>query len=633
MKLQYILIITIVLTMFSCGIKEDKDEKGAKKIVAEDFFKSREQTNFRISPDGQYIAYIGSKNNHNNIFIRKIGQPPDVSLTNTDRDINSFYWGNKDYILYLQDNDGDENYRLYRINIYNREIKCLTDFENVQTGIIDLLRSQDENIIIRMNQRDPEIFDPYRLNIVTGDLELLYRNPGKLRGWMTDNSGKIRFATSDVLLYRKDDKSELREVIELGPDDVFDPEFFTGTNEHVYAYSNIGRDKIAIVEFDPDEGKEVKVLFESPEYDAFGDDERDSFTCSPSMGRLLFARYTAEKRELVFFDRSLEKIYKKIKRKIGNDYEINFTSFSNDLTQFIIHVSSDRLEGIYYYYDNRSGYLEKLHSDSPWLEQKEMAEMKPISFRARDGLLIHGYLTLPKGLKPEGLPVVVNPHAGPQWRNSWVFDLKTQFLANRGYAVLQVNFRGSEGYGKQFLRAGFRQWGLKMQDDITDGVNWLIDQGIADKNRIAIFGGSFGGYAALAGVTFTPDLYACGIDLWGISNYFTLYRSFPSYWKSALVEINERWGDIGRDSVQMYQTSPVFHADQVKAPLLIFQGANDVRVKRGQSDEMVEALRKRNKEVEYVLIQGEGHGFSDEKRLIDQMKKIEDFLARHIGSR
>jgi dipeptidyl aminopeptidase/acylaminoacyl peptidase len=262
-----------------------------------------------------------------------------------------------------------------------------------------------------------------------------------------------------------------------------------------------------------------------------------------------------------------------------------------------------------------------------------MAEMKPISFRARDGLLIHGYLTLPKGLKPEGLPVVVNPHAGPQWRNSWVFDLKTQFLANRGYAVLQVNFRGSEGYGKQFLRAGFRQWGLKMQDDITDGVNWLIDQGIADKNRIAIFGGSFGGYAALAGVTFTPDLYACGIDLWGISNYFTLYRSFPSYWKSALVEINERWGDIGRDSVQMYQTSPVFHADQVKAPLLIFQGANDVRVKRGQSDEMVEALRKRNKEVEYVLIQGEGHGFSDEKRLIDQMKKIEDFLVRHIGSR
>jgi protease II len=628
---HYIMITTIVLTMFSCSIKENKDEKAAKKIEAEDFFKSRAQTNFRISPDGQYIAYIGTKDNHNNIFIRKIGQPPDVSLTNTDSDINSFYWGNKDYILYLQDTNGDENYKLFRINIHSREIKCLTDFDNVQTGIIDLLETQDENIIIQMNRRDPELFDPYCLNIVTGDLKLLYRNPGNLDGWMTDNSGKVRFLKSNVLLYRNDDKSEFREVIKLGPEDVFDPRFFNGTNDHVYAYSNIGRDKIAIVEFDPDKGKEVKVMFESPDYDAFGDDERDRFTYSQSMGRLLFALYTAEKRELVFFDRNLEKIYKKIKRKIENDYEINFTSFSQDLTRYIIHVSSDRIEGIYYYYDDKSGAFEKLHSDSPWLEEDEMAEMKPISYRARDGLLIHGYLTLPKGTKPEGLPVVVNPHAGPQWRNSWIFDLKTQFLANRGYAVLQVNFRGSEGYGKEFLRAGFRQWGLKIQDDITDGTNWLIDQGIADKNRIAIFGGSFGGYAALAGVTFTPDLYACGIDLWGVSNYFTLYRSFPPYWKSALDEINERWGDIVRDSVQMYQTSPVFHVDQIKAPLLIFQGTNDVRVKTGQSDQMVEELRKHNKEFEYVLIEGEGHGISDEQILIRQMKKIEEFLDRHIG--
>ncbi len=229
--------------------------------------------------------------------------------------------------------------------------------------------------------------------------------------------------------------------------------------------------------------------------------------------------------------------------------------------------------------------------------------------------------------------MVVNPHAGPQWRNSWIFDLKTQFLANQGYAVLNMNFRGSEGYGKKFLRAGFRQWGLKMQDDITDGVNWLIEQGIADKPRIAIMGVSFGGYATLAGVTFTPDLYACGIDMWGISNYFTWFRSMPAYWKSAQAQINERWGDIKRDSVQMYQTSPVFHVKQIKAPLLIFQGANDVRVKRGQSDEMVQALRNENRVVEYVLMPGEGHTVSDDQRLMDQMKKIADFLARHIGSR
>lgn len=633
MKSHAIFIFALVLTLFLHCINGDRDEKAATKIEAEVFFQPREQTSFLISPDGQNIAYIGIKNNHYNLFLRKIGKSPDLCLTNSDRNINRFYWGNKDFLLYLQDTDGDENYRLYRVNIHNQEIKCLTDFENVQVGIIDLLRTQDENIIIRMNRRDPELFDPYRLNIVTGALELLYENPGELRGWMTDNAGTIRFATADVLLYRKDAKSEFRKVIELGPDDVFDPLYFSATNDHVYAYSNIGRDKIAIVEFDPDTGKEVKVLFESPEYDAFGDDERDVFTYSPALGRLLFARYTAEKRELVFFDKNLEQIYRKLKGKIGRDYEINFNSFSDDLTRFIIHVSSDRVEGVYYYYDHLSGVLEKLHSDSPWLEEKELAEMKPIRFQARDGWLIHGYLTLPKGLKPKGLPVVVNPHAGPQWRNSWIFDLKTQFLANHGYAVLHVNFRGSEGYGKKFLRAGFRQWGLKMQDDITDGVNWLIDQGIADKHRIAIMGGSFGGYAALAGVTFTPDLYACGIDMWGIANYFTWYRSFPAYWKSWRAQINERWGDIARDSVQMYQTSPVFHVKQIKAPLLIFQGANDVRVKRGQSDEMVQALRDENRVVEYVLMPGEGHAVSDNQRLIDQMKKISDFLARHIGSR
>jgi dipeptidyl aminopeptidase/acylaminoacyl peptidase len=266
------------------------------------------------------------------------------------------------------------------------------------------------------------------------------------------------------------------------------------------------------------------------------------------------------------------------------------------------------------------------------LDENEMAEMKPISFIARDGLQIHGYLTLPKGKKAKGLPVIVNPHAGPQWRNSWVFDQRTQFLANRGYAVLQVNFRGSMGYGKDFMRKGYRQFGLRMQDDITDGVNWLIKQGIADKNRIAIFGWSFGGYATLAGVTFTPDLYTCGIDLWGMSNLFSWYQSFPPYWKSSSIinKIHERWVDGSKDSVQMNKTSPALHADKIKVPLLIFQGANDVRVKRGQSDEMVEALKKYDKEVEYVLLEGIGHGSSDEETMLRMMKLIEGFLSKHM---
>jgi len=247
-------------------------------------------------------------------------------------------------------------------------------------------------------------------------------------------------------------------------------------------------------------------------------------------------------------------------------------------------------------------------------------------------LTIHGYLTIPKGMEEKDLPVIVNPHAGPQWRNSWGFNEFVQFYANRGYAVLQVNFRGSEGYGKKFMQAGFRQSGLKMQDDITDGVTWLIDNGIADKDRIAIYGLSFGGSAALSGITFTPDLYACGIDFWGTSNYFTWYNNFPPQWKPYMAEIHRRWIDPSVDSLQMYQTSPVFHVENIKAPLLIAQSANDRRVRLEQSEQMVEELKKHNKEYEYVLLQGEGHALTNEKKIIELMKRVEAFLAKHMPS-
>jgi len=622
LKLFAVLFLAITIS------DAQQKEKSVKEIDAEVFFKLRNQSNYQISPNAQYLAYIDAVNDHNNVFIKQIGKPNFEQLTNNTSNINSFLWGNKDYILYEQDTNGDENFRIYRLDIHTKEVKCLTNYGNVQSHILDLVGTKDNTIIITMNLRDPKMFDPYRLNIVTEEMELLYKNPGNIRKWMADNSGNIRIAQSNKLLYRKDDKSEFKEVFNIGPDEMFEPKFFTKDNDHVFAYSNIGRDKVAIVEFDLNKGKEVKVLFENPEYDAFGDDERDLFTYSGKKAKLLYARYTADKRELFFFDKRMERIYNKLKKKIGVNYEINFSSYSDELNQFIINVSSDRLEGKNYFYDDKSGKLELLNNESPWLDENEMAIMKPVSFKSRDGLIIHGYLTLPKGIDPKGLPVIVHPHAGPQWRNSWIFDTRIQFLANHGYAVFQVNFRGSTGYGKKFLRAGFKQWGLKMQDDITDGTNWLIEQGIADKKRIAIFGWSFGGYAALAGVTFTPDLYTCGVDLWGISNYFTLYRSFPPFWPKD--QINERWGDIVKDSVQMYKTSPVFHADRIKAPLLIMQGENDVRVKKGQSTEMVDVLRKLNKSVEYVLIEGEGHGTTNERKIIDQMNKIDDFLAKYL---
>ncbi len=603
----------------------------ARRIPAEEFFRSPAAIDYRLSPDGRYLAFVGRYENHDNLYVRRIGEAEARRLTSsTDRDVNRFGWASNERIVYLQDNGGDENYRLYGIDLGDVSTVCYTDLEGVRTTFIDRLSNDPDRIIIGMNRHDPEMIDPYLLHLETGELTQLAENPGNVRQWVADNSGVIRIAMAETMLYRDDANAEFREVLSLGPDETFSPRYFTPDNRNVYAYSNLGRDTIAIVEFDLDAGKEVRTLFEHPSYDAFGDDERDHFYYSPLKERLIYALYTGERRELHFFDDDARRLHASIRRQLG-DHEIVIGSASDDFTRLIVEASSDRMPGAYYLFDAASGELQRLHEAAPWLEEDDLAAMEPIEFRARDGLPIHGYLTLPRGVEPERLPVVVNPHAGPQWRNSWGYDAKAQFLANRGYAVLHVNFRGSEGYGKEFLRAGFKQWGLKIQDDITDGVNWLIDQGIADPERIAILGWSFGGYAALAGVTFTPELYACGVDLWGISNYFTLYEGFPSYWKPFLEEINQRWGDPVADRQQMHETSPVFHVERIKAPLFIAQGENDSRVRRSQSEQLIAELEKHGKEYEYMLIEGEGHAFSDERKTIELMSRIEAFLAKHMS--
>lgn len=626
--------VVILLILTSCSEQKDHQvmaNKPAKKIPIEDFFRKPQQSGYRLSPDGKHYIYRAPVNGINNIFIQGIGKSKPIQLTySTDRDITRFYWGTDNEILYMQDTEGDENYKLYRLNINSKEIKCLTDFENSTARIIDFYDKNPAEIIIGLNKRDPECSDVYLLDILTGELRMIEQNPGNIRSWMVDNDGVVRIAYARDVLYRKDDKSEFKKLIDnQGEDDTFSIQYFTPDNKNVYAYSSVGRDKIAIVEYDLDANKEVKVLFEDPLYDAFGDDEQDHLVYSGNKQKLAYAVYTAEKRTFHFFDEGFKNIYNTLKDKIGN-YEIQFTSTSDDFNTFMFFATSDKSEGTTYLYNQSTDNLQLISKATPWLEESEMAEMKPIQYKSRDGLTIHGYLTIPKGVEAKNLPVIVNPHPGPQWRNSWEFDEFVQFFANRGYAVLRVNFRGSEGYGKKFMQAGFRQWGLKMQDDITDGVYWLIDQGIADKDRIAIFGWSYGGYAALAGITFTPDLYACGIDFWGISNYFTFYNNFPPQWKKYMGEINRRWGDAVSDSLQMYQTSPVFHVENIKAPLFIGQSVNDRRVIFQHSEQMVDELKKHNKEYEYVLVESEGHALTNEKKIIDLMKKVELFLAKNM---
>jgi len=300
----------------------------------------------------------------------------------------------------------------------------------------------------------------------------------------------------------------------------------------------------------------------------------------------------------------------------------------------IVRTYSDRSLGSYYFYqiDRQGNTIKffKITDVSPWLDENKMAIQKPISYKTRDGLTIHGYLTLPKNLKHKNLPVIINPHGGPWARNNWGFNSEIQFLANRGYAILQMNFRGSTGYGKRFWTAGFKQWGRKMQDDITDGVKWLIKKGIADPKRIGIYGGSYGGYAVLAGLAFTPDLYACGVDYVGVSNIFTLLKTIPPYWKPILDMLYEMVGDPKKDKKLLTAVSPVFHADKIKAPLFVAQGANDPRVKKAEADQIVNALKKRGIAVQYMVKENEGHGFHNEENRFDFYKAMEHFLWKHL---
>ena len=565
----------------------------------------------------------------NNLFVQGVGADAPRQVTFSKRDIFRYFWADASRLLYLQDTAGEENYKLYRVDVHTGETVCLTDFEDVRTTLIDDFEKSPHEVIVSMNKRDPERMEPYRLNFMTGEMVRLADNPGRVRHWQTDNDGVVRIANDGNILYRKDASSPFEKIIDLDTDDYFSIRYFTPDNQHVYAYSNVGRDRIAIVEYDPNTRREVRVIFEDPVYDLYGDDEVDHFVYSARRGNLLYALYTGDKPRLHCFDEALREIHDKLQKKKPG-YAVRFGSIGEGLKKMFVIFSNDRLEGAYYLYDAVKDDLVFLNNITPWLNEDDMASMKPVSFEAQDGLTIHGYLTVPKGVNPKKLPMIVFPHAGPQWRNSWGFDEYVQFFANRGYAVLQVNFRGSTGYGKAFLRAGFKQWGLKMQDDISDGVQWAVDQGVADPDRVAIFGWSYGGYAALCGMTFTPELYACGLELWGITNYFTMYSAFPPHWKSYLKQIHDRWGDPVADSLQIAQTTPAFHVENIRSPLLVAHSTNDSRVRISQAEELVGALENHDKVYEYVVLKGVGHALTNQEKTVELMSRVESFLDQYL---
>jgi dipeptidyl aminopeptidase/acylaminoacyl peptidase len=616
---------------------------GAPRVPApypvRDFFRNPQRGSFRLSDDGNALGFmepvsLDGKPARMNVFIQALeGSTPTGEArrltAETDRDVSGFFWKGNHTILYEKDFNGDENFHVVAVDTASGAVTDLTPFAGVRASVQDDLQDDPDHILVSHNGRQAEVFDVYRANLRTGELTLVAENPGNIVGWQADHEGRIRAAIASdgldtTLLYRDDESEPFRPIIHTDFRTTVGPMFFTFDNRSLYALSNRGRDCLALAIIDPARPDEEQLVYQAPDVDL------DGAAYSRLRKVLTQAWYSTDRPHHHFFDAEAAQRHEDLGAKLPG-YEVALQSASRDETRFIVAAYNDRTPGARYLYDAKRRTLDKLGDINPSLPETDMAAVRPITYTARDGLTIHGYLTLPPGRPEQGLPCVVNPHGGPWARDHWGFNPEAQFLANRGYAVLQMNFRGSTGYGRRFWEASFGQWGLAMQDDVTDGVHWLIDQGIADPARIAIYGGSYGGYATLSGIVGTPDLYAAAIDYVGVSNLLTFMSTIPPYWKPLLEKMYCMVGDPERDHDRLVATSPALNADKIKTPLFIAQGAHDPRVNKAESDQMVAALKKRGIDVDYLVKDNEGHGFHNDENKFEFYERMEAFLDKHLG--
>ncbi|RLB55672.1 MAG: S9 family peptidase [Deltaproteobacteria bacterium] len=611
------------------------------------FFGDPEISGAQLSPDGRYLSFIKPYQGARNIWVKEREQPFDQArpVTADKRPVPGYFWSRDSrYLLYVQDKGGNENFHVYAVDPRAAPDKQsgvppardLTPVKGVRAYIYSVPKNRPGEIIVGLNDRDPAYHDVYRVDIASGKRTLLITNTHQLAGFVFDLEGNPRLAfrqTEDAgWEILRLDGDRLTRIYDCNWQETCYPYRFHRDGRRCYLITNKGPDVdlIGLALIDVQSGKVERV-----ESDPEGQVDFGGAVFSEDSDELIATYYQGDRQRVYPRDDRFARDLENLRRQLP-DGELGLASMTRDMRYFIVGLSRDVDPGSAYLYDRESGRATLIYRSRPQLDPRVLAPMKPVRYQARDGLTIPAYLTLPRGLPARGLPAVVLPHGGPWARDSWGYDAYAQFLANRGYAVLQPNFRGSTGYGKKFLNAGNRQWGTgAMQHDISDGVKWLVDQGIADPRKVCIFGGSYGGYATLAGVTFTPELYACGVAYVAPSNLITLLESIPPYWKPLVKMFTKRVGDpqVEADRKDMEARSPLFFVERITAPLLVVHGANDPRVKRAEADSIVAVLRDKKLPVEYLVAPDEGHGFRAPENRLALAVAMERFLARHLGGR
>ena len=625
--LRILLFINIVIALCACN------NTGVKRIPIIDFFKTAEESTFRISPNGKYISYLKPYKDKQNLFIQALADGKEHMATSfTDYAVRGdYFWTYDNQIVFSQDIIALDEYRMFSVDISTFKIRNLISQEKVRTYLLSRNKHEPDIVTIRMNKRDPANFDIYRLNIKTGELKPYLINPGNVTEWYPDEDGKIRLVTESdgvnkTILYRPNDNGPFKPIIENNFKTFVRPIAFTGEKKYFYALSNVNRDKTALVEINAEDGKEKKVIFSCNNADI------QNVEYSKNKHRLELVKWEAAKPQKHFLNNDIKGMYDKLLTKLKGN-EIDITDRDSAENKFIIISYTDRNPGSYYIYENNTGKFRKLGDINSSLKPAELCAMQPISYKASDGLIINGYLTLPLGARKTNLPVVVIPHDGPFNQSvTWRYNPEVQFLANRGYAVFQINFRGSTGYGKDFYDAGFKEVGGKIQGDITDGVKWLIDNKTANPKKIAIFGNGFGGFSALYGISFHPGLYNCAIVQHGLINFFTYIKDAPPFQKPFVKMMYEMVGNPESDASQLRAISPVFHTDKIKAPLLIFQGGKDERANISELDQFVRELQRQNgnENAKYFLKPNERTFFRSEHNRTEMYAEIEKFLDKNM---